>query len=191
MLSRARAALSRFAARRASALGVRAPRRAVRWLRSACSLTPTFTESFAALVALLRSQDHRLEALSVAQDAVARFPGHPDAWMLLGDAYQIAFKQKEALHAYEQVLVFEERADAALAAGRLQRRAGRPAEAAARFARAYAAGAGPDALQENAQALFEAGDADAAEAALNLWATQVPDGMGRLAEARAELRKKA
>ena len=180
-----RSGLAGFAARRASQ--ARAPRRAVRWLRLACALTPAYTESFGKLVALLRTADQRLDALAVARSAAVRFPEHPDAWMLLGDAYQLTFKPKEALHAYEQVLVFEERADAALSAGRLQLRAGHPAEAAARFARAYAAGAGPDALRENAQALSAAGDHDAAEAALTLWATQVPDGMEKLTAVRAEL----
>ena len=63
----------------------------------------------------------------------------------------------------------------------------RHADAAARFARAYAAGGGAEALWLNAQALFQAGDARAADEALHLWATQVPDGMARLSAARAEL----
>src|SRR5207249_2305340 len=83
-----------------------------------------------------------------------RFPENPDAWMLLGEAWQMAFRQQDALVAYEQVLALEERPDAALAAGDLYRRAGRHAEAAARFARAYAAGGGAEALWLNAQALF-------------------------------------
>ena len=53
---------------------------------------------------------------------------------------------------------------------------------------AYAAGGGPEALWQNAQSLFAAGDHDAAEQALTLWATLVPDGMEKLKEARAELR---
>src|SRR5207244_4033758 len=84
----------------------------------------------------------------------------------------------EALAAYEQALVLEERADAALAAGELYRRAGQAAEAAARFARAYAAGGGAEALWRNAQALFQAGDERAAEQALTLWSTLVPRGRG-------------
>src|SRR6266704_3045295 len=76
---------------------------------------------------------------------------------------------------------------AALAAGDLYRRAGRYADAAARFARAYAAGGGAEALRLNAQALFQAGDVRAADEALHLWATQVPDGLDRLSQARAEL----
>ena len=90
--------------------------------------------------------------------------------------------------AYEQALVLEERADAALAAGELYRRAGQAAEAAARFARAYAAGGGAEALWRNAQALFQAGDERAAEQALTLWSTLVPRGRERLSEARIELR---
>ena len=76
-----------------------------------------------------------------------------------------------------------------MAVGELYMRAGEPADAAARFARAYAAGGGAPALWSNAQALFQAGDTRAADEALSLWATQVPDGMERLAAARAELRE--
>jgi tetratricopeptide (TPR) repeat protein len=100
----------------------------------------------------------------------------------------MVFRQEEALHAYEEVLAIEERADAAMAAGELYRRSGRYPEAAARFARAYAAGGGPEALHHNARALFLAGDHAAADEALDLWATLVPDGHARLADARAELR---
>ena len=39
----------------------------------------------------------------------------------------------------------------------------------ARYARAYAAGAGPDALRSNALALRSAGDHDAAQRAVELW----------------------
>ena len=48
-----------------------------------------------------------------------------------------------------------------------------------------------DEVWNNAQALYDAGDHGAADEALNLWATQVPDGHSRLPEARAELRAKA
>jgi len=75
-----------------------------------------------------------------------------------------------------------------MAAGELYRRAGDHADAAARFARAYAAGGGPEALWQNAQALFAAGDQEVADQALTLWATLVPNGMEKLKEARAELR---
>src|SRR2546426_5544444 len=131
--------------------------------------------------------EDRWGALAAAQEAVERFPENPDAWLLLGAAYQMVFRQQEALVAYEQALALEERPDAALAAGDLYRRAGRYADAAARFARAHAAGGGAEALWLNAQALFQAGDVRAAEEALHLWATQVPGGQERLSEARAEL----
>jgi len=68
----------------------------------------------------------------------------------------------------------------------LYRRAGRHADAAARFARAYAAGGGAEALWLNAQALFQAGDVRAATKRCTS-GTQVPDGLARLSEARAEL----
>jgi tetratricopeptide (TPR) repeat protein len=138
-------------------------------------------------VDLRRAGERRWDALRAAERASTRFPEHADAWMLLAEACQLVFRQKEALTAYEQALALEERADAALAAGELYARMGQPAQAAARFARAYAAGAGPGALWRNAQALFQAGDHRAADEALALWATQVPDGMERLAGARAEL----
>jgi tetratricopeptide (TPR) repeat protein len=182
------AALARFAGRRAAACQRYAPGRADWWLRLACSVTPAFAEPFRALVHLRRSRDDRLGAVAAAREAIDRFPENPDAWMLLGEAYEMAFRQPEALSAYERALSLEERADAALAAGVLYRRAGRAAEAAARFARAYAAGAGAEALWENATALFAAGDERAAEEALTLWATQVPDGFERLTEARAAAR---
>src|SRR3989442_7401610 len=100
--------------------------------------------------------------MSAAQAATRRFPTSAAAWMLLGEAYQGAFRMKEALSAYEQALVLEERADAALAAGELDRRSGQTAAAAARLARAYAAGGGAEALCRNAQALLQAGDDGAA-----------------------------
>jgi tetratricopeptide (TPR) repeat protein len=182
-----RASLARWAVRRAAACQRDAPRRADLWLRCGTALAPTFGEAYAALVRLRRAVEDRWGALAAAQEAVDRFPENPDAWMLLGEAYQMTFRQADALAAYEQVLALEERPDAAIAAGELYRRAGRYAEAAARFARAYAAGGGADALWLNAQALFQAGDVRAADEALHLWATQVPDGLERLAAARAEL----
>jgi tetratricopeptide (TPR) repeat protein len=94
--------------------------------------------------------------------------------MLLASACLTSFRQDEALAAYERVITIEERPDALTAAGELYARAGRHADAAARFARAHAAGAGPDALLANARALSAAGDRAAAVAALALWA--VPDG---------------
>ena len=190
MFRSVRAALARFTVRRAAACQRFAPQRADFWLRCGSALSPTFAEAQRALVHLRRAQDDRLGAVDAARQAADRFPGNPDAWMLLGDAYQMVFRQREALGAYEQALALEERADAALAAGRLYHRAGQPAEAAARFARSYAAGGGAEALWENAQALYEAGDEAAAEEALNLWASLVPDGHDRLTEARAALRSR-
>ncbi len=187
MLRSLRSALVRFTVRRAAACQREAPKRAALWLELGCALTPTFAESYPALVRLRRAIEDRWGALAAAQEAAERFAENPDAWMLLGEAFQMVFRQQDALHAFEQVLVLEERPDAALAAGDLYRRAGRHAEAAARFARAYAAGAGAEALRLNAQALFQAGDLKAADEALHLWATQVPDGLARLSDARAEL----
>ena len=181
-----RDALIRFALRRAARAGA-APR-ADFWLRLACAWSPAFGPPFAALIELRRAREDRLGAMSAAQAATRRFPASAAAWMLLGQAYEGAFRMKEALAAYEQALVLEERADAALAAGELYRRAGQAAEAAARFARAYAAGGGAEALWRNAQALFQAGDERAAEQALTLWSTLVPRGRERLSEARIELR---
>ncbi len=187
MLRSLRSALARFAMRRAAACQREAPKRADLWLRLGCALTPAFAETYPALVQLRRAIDDRWGAVAAAQEGAQRFPENPDAWMLLGEAWQMAFRQQDALVAYEQVLALEERPDAALAAGDLYRRAGRHAEAAARFARAYAAGGGAEALWLNAQALFQAGDVRAADEALHLWATQVPDGLSRLSQARAEL----
>ncbi len=183
-----RAALARFCVRRAAACQRHAPRRALAWLRLGCSLTPAFAEPYTALVHLSRAREDRWGAVEAAREATIRFPDNPDAWMLLGDALQMVFRQHEALGAFEQALALEERADAAMAAGDLYRRAGQWVDAAARYARAFAAGGGAEALWQNAQALFHAGDHAAAEEALKLWATQVPDGHDRLAEARAQLR---
>ncbi len=187
MLRSLRSALARFAMRRAAACQREAPKRADLWLRLGCALTPAFAETYPALVQLRRAIEDRWGAVAAAQEGAQRFPENPDAWMLLGEAWQMASRQQDALVAYEQVLALEERPDAALAAGDLYRRAGRHAEAAARFARAYAAGGGAEALWLNAQALFQAGDVRAADEALHLWATQVPDGLSRLSQARAEL----
>ncbi|HYK83231.1 MAG TPA: hypothetical protein VEU55_08825 [Gemmatimonadales bacterium] len=187
MLRSLRSALARFTVRRAAACQRHAPKRADWWLQLGCALAPGFAEPYPALVRLRRAIEDRWGALAAAQDATERFPENPDAWLLLGEACQMVFRQQDALAAYEHVLALEERPDAAFAAGDLYRRAGRYAEAAARFARAYAAGGGAEALRRNAQALFQAGDVRAADEALHLWATQVPDGLERLSEARAEL----
>src|SRR3989441_2383341 len=167
------------------------PQRALAWLRLGCKVAPTFADTYPALVHLSRALEDRWGAVEAAREASVRFPDHADAWMLLGEALQMVFRQDEALGAFEQALALEERADAAMAAGMLYQRTGQFADAAARLARAYAAGGGATALWHNAQALYEAGGHGAADEALNLWATQVPDGHSRLPEARAELRAKA
>lgn len=188
MLRSMRATLGRFCVRRAAAAQRDAPRRALAWLRLGCKLAPTYSDTYPALVHLSRVLEDRWGAVNAAREATVRFPDHADAWMLLGEALQMVFRQDEALGAYEQALALEERADAAMAAGTLYLRTGRFPEAAARFARAHAAGGGAEALWHNAKALYEAGDHAAADEALHLWATQVPNGPARLSEARAELR---
>jgi tetratricopeptide (TPR) repeat protein len=187
VLSSLRRAVATFATRRAVA--ARTPASAERWHRLSTTLSPELTDSHRALVELLGARDRRWEARAVAQHAAERFPENADAWMLLGKGWQLVYRQAEALAAFEQALAIEERADAALAAGALYMRGGHFAEAAARFARAYAAGGGADALRRNAEALFRAGDEAAAEQALTLWATQVPDGVERVAAIRAEWRE--
>jgi hypothetical protein len=89
--------------------------------------------------------------------------------MLLGECYVQAYRPRDALAAFEGVLVIEERADAAMAAGELYSREGDHVTAGARYARAYAAGAGPAALRLNALELHAAGDARAAAEARMLW----------------------
>jgi len=190
MLRSLRAAFGRFCARRAAACQRDAPRRALAWLRLGATLAPAFADTYPALVHLSRALEDRWGAVEAAREATVRFPDNADAWMLLGEALEMVFRQQEALGAYEQALALEERADAAMAAGALYLRAGRFADASARYARAYAAGGGATALWHNAQALYEAGDHDAADAALDLWATQVEGGHDRLSAARAELRAK-
>jgi tetratricopeptide (TPR) repeat protein len=180
--------VARFAARRAAAAGFHSPWRAEAWLRLACALSPTFAPCFEQLVQLRRARENRWGAVATAQVATRRFPSVANAWMLLGEAQMMVFRQADALSAFEQAMTIEERADAALAAGEIYFRQHRYAEASARFARAYAAGAGPDALRRNAQSLHLAGDEAAAEAALRLWSEQIPGGATRLEQARAELR---
>src|SRR5256885_151846 len=117
MWKRFRAALARFAVRRAAACQRHAPKRAAGWLRLACSWAPAFGEAYVALVHLSRAMDDRWGALATAQEATERFPENPDAWMLLGDASQMVFRQREALGAYEQALPPEDPGDAAMPAG--------------------------------------------------------------------------
>src|SRR3989475_11279309 len=188
MWKRFRAALARFAVRRAAACQRHAPKRAAAWLRLACLWAPAFGEPYVALVHLSRAMEDRWAALATAQEATERFRENPDAWMLLGDASQMVFRQREALGAYEQALALEERVDAAMAAGEVYRRAGDDADAAARCSRAYAAGGGPEALWQNAQSLFPAGEHAAAEQARTLWATLVPDGVEEVKEGRGRRR---
>ena len=128
---------------------------------------------------------------NLAQLAAERFPDESDAWMLLGEAWLAVYWHEEALTAFEQALTLAERPDAALAAGEIFRRSGRYAEAAERFSRAYAAGGGPDALRQNAAALYQAGDAAAADQALALWAQQVPDGATQVGAMRVEMKLQA
>jgi tetratricopeptide (TPR) repeat protein len=165
----------------------RRPARADAWLRLGAALAPEFGEPHAALIELRRARGDRAGAVAAAHAASERFPDSADAWMTLGEVWQFAFRQSEALAAYERAVTLEERADALRAAGVLYRRAGRFADAAARFARAYAAGGEPAALLANAGALAAAGDYAAAEQALELWATVVPDGRERLEEERVRL----
>ncbi len=109
MLRSLRSALARFAVRRAAACQREAPKRADLWLRLGCALTPAFADTYPALVQLRRAIEDRWGAVAAAQEAAQRFPENPDAWMLLGEAWQMTFRQQDALVAYEQVLALEER----------------------------------------------------------------------------------
>ena len=150
-------------------------------------IAPAFGDVHVSLVELRRGLGDRAGALAAGRAAVDRFPDSADAWMLLAGACLTTFRQDEALAAYERAITIEERPDALTAAGALYARAGRHADAAARFARAHAAGGGPDALLANARALAAAGDRDAADQALALWAARAPDGALRLEEEQARL----
>ena len=121
------------------------------------------------MVASRLAAEDPLGGVAAAERAVRRFESDPAAWVLVGEARESAFQIRDALVAYERALMLEERADAAMAAGRLYRQMGDHVTAGARFARAYAAGAGPDALEANAAALRAAGDPDAAQQAIALW----------------------
>src|SRR6266568_1558584 len=136
---------------------------------------------------MLRSLRSALARFAVRRAAACQrdAPKRAELWLRLGCAVAPTFAESHpALVRLRRAI--EDRW-AAVAAGDVYRRAGRHADAAARFARAYAAGGGAEALWLNAQALFQAGDVRAADEALHLWATQVPDGMARLSAARAEL----
>lgn len=165
----ARSRASRWAARRAAALAVRDGHAAERWLRRAAWLAPGFSLVHRDLVAARRRAGDRLGALEAARAVAERFPRSADALVLLGEAYNGAFRPEDALVAFERALVLEERADAAMAAGELYARKGDYATAGARYARAYAVGGGPDAIKANAKALHAAGDIAAARQAQELW----------------------
>ncbi len=189
MLTTLRRSLAGFAARRAAHSATTGG--AARWHRLACALTPSLIPSFRILTDLLRRRDDRWGARALAQQAAERFSDESEAWMLLGEAWLAVYRHQEALTAFEQALTLTERPDAALAAGEIFRRSGRYAEAAERFSRAYAAGGGPDALRQNAAALYQAGDEAAADQALSLWAQQVPGGAQQIAALRTEMRVQA
>jgi tetratricopeptide (TPR) repeat protein len=143
-----------------------------RWLRLAGTLAPAFCSVHRDLITTRRQADDRLGALAMAIHVAQRFPDSADALVLLGGTYQAAFRPDDALRAFERALAVDERADAAIAAGDLYARRGDYATAGARYARAYAAGGGPDALKANAKALRAAGDLAAARQAQELWERQ-------------------
>jgi len=145
------------------------PARAARWLRLASHVAPRFGEPHRALLTLMGKQGDKMGAMELARRWTARFELSSDSWVALGVACRAAFRTRDALVAYERALQLEERADAAMAAGLLYRMQSDHETAGARFARAYAAGAGPDALRENARALTAAGDHAAAAEAVQLW----------------------
>jgi len=165
-----RARVSRAFARRARRLERSGQPAAERWLRLAAALAPRFGLVHRDLVAARRrAGDDRLGAVALARELAGRYEDSADAWVTLGEACVAAFRPRDALTAFERALLLEERADAAIAAGDLYARQGDHVTAGARFARAYAAGGGPDALRANALALRSAGDTDAAERAKDLW----------------------
>ena len=188
-LARLRAGLGRVLVRAARVRERGDPRLADRLLRLAFRIEPEMGDAIGALVALRRAGGDRLAALAAAHAASERYPRTSDAWFLLGEAYQGAFKMKEAGEAFERALALRERADAALQIGTLFRREGRHADAAAMFARAFAAGGEPDALYENAVSLWGAGDREQALRALEMWGTHFVDGTARVAEARRQLER--
>jgi len=177
--------------RRGRSLGERSPQWADRWLRLGSRLAAEFGDAHTALVALRRARGDRTGTLAAAQAAADRFPDAAGAWMQLAGAWLFVFRQADALAAYERAIAVEERADALSGAGDLYLRQGRFRDAAARFARSYAAGGDPAALLANARALASAGDGGAAEQALALWASVVPDGARRIDEERARLKPRA
>lgn len=110
-----------------------------------------------------------MKGMAEARRWTTRFDADSDAWVTLGTACRAAYRTRDALVAFERALQLDERPDAAFAAGLLYRMTQDHATAGARFARAYAAGAGSEALRENARSLMAAGDHAAAEEAKRLW----------------------
>lgn len=190
-LARLRAGLARALVRAARSRERRNPPLADRLLLFALHIEPTSGEAAGALVAVRRARGDRLAAVAAARLAADRFPQASDAWYLLGEALEGAFRVRDAADAFARALSLGERPDAAFRIGVLLRRESRHAEAAAMFARAFATGAGPEALYENAASLWTAGDAEQAIRALEMWGTHFADGPARVAEARRELARGA
>lgn len=188
-LARFRAGLAGALVRAARARERRSPPLADRLLLLALHAEPAMADATGALVALRRARGDRLAAIDAARLATRRFPQSSDAWFLLGESLQGAFRMREAADAFARALGLAERSDAALRIGLLLRRDARHAEAAAMFARAFAAGGGPEALYENAVELWNAGDAEQALRALEMWGTHFVDGPARIAEARRVLER--
>lgn len=188
-LARLRAGLARAFVRAARSRERRNPPLADRLLRLALRTEPEMGDAAGALVALRRARGDRLGALTAARRATELFPQASDAWYLLAEAHQGAFKMREAVEAFARALDLRERADAALRIGLLLRRESLHAEAAAMFARAFAAGGGPEALHENAVSLWSAGDREQSLRALEMWGTHFVDGPARVADARRALER--
>jgi Flp pilus assembly protein TadD len=145
------------------------PATARRLLRWATAVAPRFGEAHRSLLTLVGKGGDPMGAIELARRWTARFEESSDAWVALGVACRAAYRTRDALVAYERALQLEERGDVAFAAGQLYRLQGDPATAGARFARAYAAGYGPEALREIARALAAAGDTVPAELARQIW----------------------
>jgi len=186
-LARFRAGLARALVRAARSRERRNPPLADRLLLIALRAEPEMGEAAPVLAAARRARGDRLAALEAARLATRRFPLASDAWFLFAETNEAAFRMKEAADAYARALGLRERADAAYRIGLLLRRDARHADAAAMFARAFAAGAEPDALYENAVSLWQAGDTEQALRALELWGTNFVDGPARVDEARRRL----
>src|SRR2546429_9579602 len=102
MLRSLRSSLARFAVRRAAACQRFAPKRAAFWLRLACGLTPVFADPYPALVRLRRATGDRWGAVAAARVGTGASPDNPAAGVLLGGAYPMGFRQKDALPPSEQ-----------------------------------------------------------------------------------------